>query len=71
MKMIKIIKAWRENINQPKPFNEMIDHIHEFKSYQNLRMTTAGWFLDGQDPSVMEAPPSNEWLHGKTEVETK
>ena len=59
-------QAWRENINQLKPFNENIDHIYAFKSYQNLRMTMAGWFPDGQDPPVMEPPPSNEWLPGKT-----
>jgi hypothetical protein len=59
-------QAWRENINQPKPFNELLNHIHDFKSYQNLHMTMAGWFRDGQDPPVMEPPPSNEWLKGKT-----
>ena len=59
-------QAWRENINQPKPFNELLNHIHDFKSYQNLRMTMAGWFSDGQDPPVMEPPPSKEWLKGKT-----
>ena len=59
-------QAWHENINQPKPFNEMLNHTHDFKSYQNLHMTMAGWFRDGQDPPVMEPPPSNEWLKGKT-----
>ena len=60
-------QAWRENINQPKPVNEMPNHISEFKSYKNLRMTMAGWFRDGQDPPVMEPPPSKEWLKGKTQ----
>ncbi len=53
--------AWRENMNQPKPFNEMRQHIHDFKSYQNLRMTMAGWFPAGQTPP-MEPPPSTEWM---------
>ncbi len=59
-------QAWRENINQPKPFNERLHHVHDFKSYQNLHMTMAGWFRDGQEPPVMEPLPSKEWLKGKT-----
>ena len=55
-------KAWRENMNRPKPFDEMRQHIHDFKSYQNIRMTMAGWFPKGQDPPVMEPPPSTEWV---------
>lgn len=55
-------KAWRENINQPKPLNEMRQHIHDFKSYQNIRMTMVGWFPEGQDPPVMEPPPSTDWV---------
>ena len=55
-------KAWLENIKQPKPMNEMRQHIHDFKSYQNLRMTMAGWFKNGQEPPVMPPPPSEEWL---------
>ncbi len=54
--------AWCENIDQPKPFNEMLEHIHDFKSYQNLHMTMTGWFPGGQAPPVMEPPPSTEWM---------
>ena len=54
-------KAWRENMNQPKGLNEIRQHINDFKSYQNLRMTMAGWFPEGQTPPVMEPPPSREW----------
>jgi hypothetical protein len=59
-------QAWRENMNQPKPFNQTLFHIHDFKSYQVLHMTMAGWFRDGQDPPVMDSPPSKEWLKGPT-----
>jgi len=55
-------KAWRENINHPRPFDEMRQHIHDFKSYQNIRMSMAGWFPKGQIPPVVEPPPSTEWL---------
>jgi len=54
--------AWGENVNQPKPFNEMLQHIHDFKSYQNICMTMAGWFREGQVPPVMEPPLSTEWM---------
>ncbi len=54
--------AWRENINHPKPLNEIRQHIHDFKSYQNLRMTMTGWFPEGQTPPVMEPLPSTEWM---------
>ena len=55
-------KAWRENINDPKSFDEMRQHIHDFKSFQNIRMTMAGWFPKGKTPSVMEPPPSIDWV---------
>ena len=54
--------AWRENMNQSKSFNEMLHHINDFKSYQNIRMTMAGWFPEGQETPVMEPPPSTEWV---------
>ena len=59
-------KAWRENINNPKPSNDMRPHIHDFKSYQNLRMTMGGWFPKDQEPPVIEPPPSTEWLKNYT-----
>jgi len=55
-------KAWRENMKNPKPFDEMLHHIHDFKSYQDIRMTMDGWFKKGQIPPVMEPPPSKEWV---------
>ncbi len=55
-------QAWRENMNQPMPFKEMVDHISDFKSYQDIRMTMAGWFRADQEPPVMEPSPSKEWI---------
>lgn len=57
--------AWHEYINQPKPLDKMREHIHDFKSYENLRMTMAGWFPKGQTPPVMKPPPSTEWKRNK------
>lgn len=55
-------KAWRENFNDPKAFHEMRQHLHDFKRYQNIQMTMAGWFRKGQEPPAMEPPPSHEWV---------
>jgi hypothetical protein len=55
-------KAWHENITDPKALNEMRQHVHDFKSYQNIRMTMAGWFPKGQKAPIMESPPSTEWV---------
>jgi hypothetical protein len=55
-------KAWREDRKQPKPFAEMLQHIHDFRGYQEIRMTMAGWFYKDQEPPVMEPPPSTEWV---------
>ena len=54
--------AWRENIKNPKPFDEMLHHVYDFKSYQDIRMAMGGWFQKGQIPPVMEPPPSKEWV---------
>ena len=58
-------KAWREYISNPKPFDEMQQHIHDFKSYQNIRMTMGGWFKKGQSPPIIEPPASTEWIKRK------
>lgn len=55
-------KAWQENINAPRALHEMRQDIHDFKSYQDIRMTMAGWLRKRQDPSVIEPPPSQEWV---------
>jgi len=40
----------------------MLHHVHDFKSYQDIRMSMGGWFKKGQIPPVMEPPPSKEWV---------
>jgi hypothetical protein len=55
-------KAWRENMAESKPFDEMLHHIHDFKSYQDLHMTMTGWFPKDQEPPVMTPPPSTDWV---------
>ena len=55
-------KAWRENMNRPKPFNELLQNIHDFKNYEELRMTMGGWFHKDIEPPTMKPVPSTEWL---------
>ena len=57
-------RAWRENMRDPKPPGEMLHHLHDFKSYQDIRMTMGGWFRDDEIPPVVEPRPSEEWVKG-------
>lgn len=56
-------KAWREGMKQPQNPNEIFPHTHDFKTYyQELRMTSPGWYADDQEPPILEPPPSQEWV---------
>ena len=55
-------KAWREGLTQQKMVLDMLPHVHDFKSYEELRMTMAGWFHKDQEPPVMPPSPSTEWV---------
>jgi hypothetical protein len=55
-------KAWRENIQSPKPLPELRASVSDFKSYQEIRMTMGGWFHKDTEPPVIEPPDSIEWV---------
>jgi hypothetical protein len=55
-------KAWREGLAKPKSWAEILPQTHDFKTYQEIRMTMGGWFRVGQEPPVMDPPPSAEWV---------
>ena len=56
-------KVWREGLTRPKAPAEMLNHTYIFKTnYQELRHTRPGWYPSGQEPPVMEPPPSTEWV---------
>lgn len=55
-------KVWRDSVKNPKPPNELIQHVHTFKSYMPLRRTKPGWYPDGVEPPVEEPPASEEWV---------
>ncbi|MEO0827950.1 MAG: hypothetical protein AAFY67_20310, partial [Cyanobacteria bacterium J06642_9] len=55
-------QKWRQTLEKPLPLNEMREFSHDFKSYEELRMTMGGWFREDQEPPVMEPLPSEEWV---------
>ena len=54
--------AWRDGLTQPKSPAEILPQLHDFKSYQELRMTVGGLFKVGQEPPVRSPPPPTEWV---------
>jgi hypothetical protein len=56
-------KAWREGLQQPKAVAEILSHASDFTEYhKELRATRTGWYKSGQQPPLIEPPPSNEWV---------
>jgi len=56
------LKTWRAGLNQQLSISEARVHIHDLKTYEELRMTMAGWFHKDQEPPVMEPAPSAVWV---------
>ena len=54
--------SWRAGLKQPQSFDEIIQSTHDFKSFEELQMTMAGWFHKDQVPPVMTPPLSTEWI---------
>lgn len=55
-------KAWQAGLRQPLSVDEIRQFVRDFKRYEELQMSSAGWFLEGQEPPVMIPPPSDEWI---------
>jgi hypothetical protein len=49
--------VWRENMKNPKPPHETLQHLHPFKSYSTLQRSMAGWFPIGKQPPLQQPPP--------------
>jgi hypothetical protein len=60
------VKAWREGLNKQQSISEARAHIHDLKTYEELRMTMGGWFHKDQEPPVMEPAPSTIWVKKRT-----
>jgi hypothetical protein len=55
-------KTWWANLTHPTPMSEIFDHLHDFVTYEELRMTMKGWFRNNQPPPIWTPPPSEEWF---------
>jgi hypothetical protein len=56
-------EVWREGLEQPKAFGEMLPHVSDFATYYSeLRMTRPGYYHVSQKPPIWEPPPSKEWV---------
>lgn len=55
-------KSWRAGLKEPHSFDEIIENTHDFKNYEELRMTMAGWFDKAQSPPVMKPSLPTEWV---------
>lgn len=55
-------KAWREGMQTPKQLEEILDFSSDFKSFEEIRMTMGGWFMEGVTPPVMQPPKSKDWV---------
>jgi hypothetical protein len=55
-------KIWREGLTTPRPASEMVEQLHDFRNYEELRMTQKGWYPAGYEPPVWDPPPSMEWI---------
>ena len=54
--------TWREGLQRPKALAEMLPYATDFADYEELRVTRPGWYKAGQEPPVMEPPPSRKWV---------
>ena len=45
--------AWRESMQQPKSIPEMLEHLHDFKEVQTVRVQPGGWYPADMDPSEL------------------
>jgi hypothetical protein len=58
-------KIWRQSLTRTIYPSEMLPYLHEFTSYEELRMTEKGWFHKNQPPPMKIPPPSQEWIRKK------
>jgi hypothetical protein len=58
-------QAWREGVKQPKGIPEMLEHLHDFKDVQTIRVQPGGWYPADMDPSELPfqepAPLNTSW----------
>jgi hypothetical protein len=55
-------QAWRENMENPKPIQEMLASVHDFKGYSDLQQSMGGWYPEGVEPPLRQPPPPKDWV---------
>lgn len=68
-------EVWQANMKQPKSIPEMMEHLHDFKDVQSVRVQPGGWYPADMDPSelpVLEpTPPDTTWRRQSRPPEEK
>jgi len=61
----------RQESQYPQSLEELRQATHDFKmAYLELRMRRTGWFPKGQEPPIVEPPPSKEWVSTRPQLLT-
>ncbi len=55
-------KSYRTGLKQAQMIDETINNTHDFKNYNDLRVTMTGWFHNDQTPPTLPPSPSTEWI---------
>jgi len=62
--------TWKQGLDGTQLPQDIIPHTHDFKDYEELRLTHGGWFHKDVEPPVWDPPPSEEWVKGYAEILT-
>lgn len=62
--------AWKKGLDGSQLPRDIIPHTHDFKDYEELRLTRGGWFHKDVEPPLWDPPSSEEWVKGYTETLT-
>jgi hypothetical protein len=55
-------QAWRENMKKPKPPQEMVRYVHDFREHSVLQESMGGWYPEGVEPPLRQPPPPKAWV---------
>ncbi len=62
--------AWKKEMDGTPLSKDIAPHVHDFKAYEELRLSHGGWFKNGVEPPEMVPPPSEHWAKGIVEITT-
>lgn len=59
----------RQKSQRAQSLEDLRQATHDFKmAYLEARMRQTGWFPKGQEPPIVEPPPSQEWVKTKSRL---